>query len=336
MHRSVRKIAWIVTGILATMLFFAFTVCARETCVIPGGDAVAIRLNSKGVIVLGFSDESNDNPARKAGLKKGDRILKIGENEITSNDTMVAALNLTEGNETVLCYVRGKKECETKIRPIRSDGGDWQIGLLIKDSTAGIGTLTFILPDNGSYGCLGHGITDSDTDCLFCIGRGDLYPAEITSVRKGAEGAPGELQGMFGASHLGTAEKNTETGLFGTLNADLFSSRETILTASKEEVKEGAATIRCTLDNGGIREYSIEIVRIYRTLSGPTKNMLIRVTDPALLKQTGGIVQGMSGSPIIQNGKLVGAVTHVLINDPTCGYGIFIENMLNSLPASGQ
>lgn len=303
---------------------------AQITEVIPGGDAVAVRLNSDGVIVLGFTDDDGDNPARKAGLKKGDRIVRIGENDVTSNDTMTAALNLAGGNETKLRYVRNEKECETTLCPRQNSEGNWQIGLLVKDSTAGIGTLTYVLPQSGEYGCLGHGISDPDTEKLFCIGRGDLYPAEITAIRKGSCGAPGELQGMFGSPALGNAEKNTQCGLFGILNAASFEGRETIAVASKEEVREGSATIRCTLDDGGIREYSIEIVRIYRAFGGPTKNMLLRVTDESLLAKTGGIVQGMSGSPIFQNGKIVGAVTHVLINDPTCGYGIFIENMLSA------
>ncbi len=300
------------------------------TEVIPGGDAVAVRLTSDGVIVLGFTDENNDNPARTAGLKRGDRIVKIGEMKISANETMTAALNQIGGNAATLRYVRGNKECETTVCPRKSDDGTWQIGILIKDSTAGIGTLTYVIPDTGEYGCLGHGISDPDTDTLFCVGKGDLYPAEITNLRKGVCGTPGELQGMFGSPTLGRCVKNCETGLFGQLDAGRLKDRETIPIASKSEVREGSAVIRCTVDGDGIEEYAIEIVRIYRAFGGPTKNMLIRVTDPALLEQTGGIVQGMSGSPILQNGKLVGAVTHVLINDPTSGYGIFIENMLQS------
>lgn len=330
MHRFARKIPLFFAVFFSAIFLFTLLLHGAETQVIPGGDAVAIRLNSQGVIVLGFADESKENPARTAGLKKGDRIVKVGENEITSADTLTAALNLTQGARTTLRYVRGKKECETSVCAKQDQGGNWQLGLLVKDTTAGIGTLTFILPQSGAYGCLGHGITDADTEYLFCLGRGDLYPARITSVRKGVSGAPGELQGMFGAPALGNAAKNTETGLFGVLDTSLFCERNLISVASKDEVREGPATIRCTLDDGGIREYSIEIVRIYRTFGGTTKNMLLRVTDPTLLEQTGGIVQGMSGSPIFQNGKMIGAVTHVLINDPTCGYGIFIENMLSA------
>ncbi|MBQ1965422.1 MAG: SpoIVB peptidase, partial [Clostridia bacterium] len=271
-----------------------------------------------------------DNPARTAGLKQGDRILRVGDVEITCNEDFADALNAQGGNPIRLRYVRGNKEHETTVCPRKNDDGSWQIGVLVKDSTAGIGTLTYIVPITGEYGCLGHGISDPDTDTLFCVGKGDLFPAKITNLRKGECGAPGELQGSFGSSAYGNCLKNCEAGLFGKLDVTQFGERETMTVASKQEVREGTATIRCTVDGGGIQEYDIEIVRIYRAFGGPTKNMLLRVTDPDLLAKTGGIVQGMSGSPIVQNGKIVGAVTHVLINDPTSGYGIFIENMLKS------
>lgn len=325
-----RKIKKVVC--FAVILFFVTTIFALSSAaarVIPGGDAVAVRLQSDGVIVLGFTDDAKDNPARRAGLKRGDRIVSLGENEIRSSEDLSAALALAE-EETVLRYLRGNKEHRTAITVKKSSNGSACLGVLIKDCTAGIGTLTFVLPDCGRYGCLGHGITDPDTETLFPIGRGDLYPARITSVRKGAAGAPGELQGMFCSPSVGTADKNVQEGLFGGLDPSLFTQREWVETAEKSEVREGAATIRCTLDDGCIGEYAVEIVRVYRILGGTSKNMLLRVTDEALLAKTGGIVQGMSGSPIFQNGKLIGAVTHVLVNTPDTGYGIFIENMLGA------
>ncbi len=297
------------------------------TEVIPGGDAVAVRLTAAGVVVVGFTDDDRDNPARTAGLKKGDLITKVGDRELDGNQSLADGLKETGGRSVTLQYTRNGKNYETTLCPRPADGG-WQIGVLVKDSTAGIGTLTYILPDGGNYGCLGHGITDPDTETLFCVGRGDLYPAKITGLRKGQCGTPGELQGAFGSPALGTCVKNCETGLFGRLDRTLFQDRQAVPVASKNEIKEGDATIRCTVDDSGVQEYSVKIVRIYRTFGSVTKNMLVRVTDERLLEKTGGIVQGMSGSPIFQNGKLVGAVTHVLINDPTSGYGIFIENML--------
>lgn len=302
---------------------------APITEVIPGGDAVAVRLTAAGVIVVGFTDDDRDNPARTAGLKQGDRITRLGEREIDGNQSLADGLRENGGKSVTLQYTRKGKNYETAVCPRQAEGG-WQIGILVKDSTAGIGTLTYILPDGGNYGCLGHGISDPDTESLFCVGRGDLYPARITGLRKGLCGTPGELQGAFGSPALGTCVKNCETGLFGRLDPVLFRERKTVPVASKNEIKEGDATIRCTVDDTGVQEYSVKIVRIYRTFGSVTKNMLVRVTDERLLKKTGGIVQGMSGSPIFQDGKLVGAITHVLINDPTSGYGIFIENMLNA------
>lgn len=313
-------------------IFSAKTIAVASPAVsevIPGGDAVAVRLQSQGVLVIGFSD-SGANPAKQAGIRKGDRILKIGESEITSNDTMAAALELTNGNETEITLKRGNREFTVSVTPRQSSSGNWQIGLLVRDSTAGIGTLTYVIPETGEYGSLGHGITDPDTETLFPLRQGTICPAIITSVRRGESGTPGELQGLFSSPDLGSVCRNTQEGLFGTLSLNLLPDREPIPVAQKEAVQEGDAVIRCTIDEGGIREYSVRIVRIYRALAGPTKNMLIEVTDPELLRQTGGIVQGMSGSPILQDGKIIGAVTHVLINDPTRGYGIFIENMLEA------
>lgn len=327
--RKMKKITVFLAILLIAATVFALGAQAAQA-VIPGGDAVAVRLQCDGVIVLGFTDEAKDNPARKAGIKRGDRITKVGESPVTSGDDLTAALTLTGGQETKIAYVRGKKSHETDVCPKKAEDGTWQLGIFIKDTAAGIGTLTYILPDCGKYGCLGHGITDPDTESLFPVGRGDLYPAQITSIRKGKNGAPGELKGSFGASTWGAAEKNGETGLFGILDLQNFCDRTAVEIGDKNDVKEGPAVIRCTLDDGGIKEYTVEITQIYRTFGGTTKNMMLKVTDPALLAKTGGIVQGMSGSPILQNGKLIGAVTHVLINDPTAGYGIFIENMLNA------
>jgi stage IV sporulation protein B len=158
---------------------------SKITKVIPGGDAVAVRLMSKGVIVLGFTDEDKDNPARSAGLKRGDRILSVGEWDIEGNQSLAGALEKNGGNPVTLRYCRGNKEYETKATPRKNQDGTWQLGILVKDSTAGIGTLTYVVPDSGEYGCLGHGISDPDTDTLFCVGKGNLYPAQITNLRKG-------------------------------------------------------------------------------------------------------------------------------------------------------
>jgi stage IV sporulation protein B len=313
---------------LFLILAFSFTLTAFGRTVIPGGDAVAMRLECGGAIVLGFTDEERDNPGRRAGLKRGDRITGIGDSAVESADGLTAALNLC-GTECEIRFTREEKEMKASVSLRSGKEGSGRLGVLVKDSAAGIGTLTFLLPEGG-YGCLGHGITDSDTERLFPTERGVLFPARITAVHKGAAGSPGELQGMFVNPALGTALKNTETGLYGTLDPTKIAKRATVETAEKSEIREGPATVRCTVDEEGIREYDVEIVRIYRLFGGNTKNMLVRITDPELLEKTGGIVQGMSGSPLFQNGKLIGAITHVLVNNPAEGYGIFIENMLNA------
>lgn len=323
-------------ALLFLFLIFAitFSLSAFGRTVIPGGDAVAMRLECGGAIVLGFTDEEKANPGRKAGLQRGDRITGIGESEVNSADGLTAALNLCQG-ECELRFTREGKERKTSVTLRSGDGGTGRLGVLVKDSTAGIGTLTFVLPEGG-YGCLGHGITDSETDRLFPTRSGSLCPARITAVHRGTAGTPGELRGMFVNPALGTALKNTETGLYGILDRGKIPQRATVETAEKSEIREGAATVRCTVDEEGVREYDVEIVRIYRLFGGNTKNMLIRITDPELLEKTGGIVQGMSGSPLFQNGKLIGAITHVLINNPTEGYGIFIENMLPEAEAAEE
>lgn len=316
-------------ALLLAAAFFALSLSAAAA-LIPGGDAVAIRLQCDGVIVVGFSDTAKSNPARRAGLKEGDRIVALDGCEIRSDADLAAALSLCGEEAVGLRYVRGKKTCETEITPQKDGQGRVCLGIYGKDSAAGIGTLTFLDPESGTFGCLGHGIRDPEPEGLFPVSVGSLHDARITAVRKGVSGAPGELQGSFGGTVLGRVRENRETGVFGKAEDGVFRNRTPLDVAARDEIREGEAVIRCDVDGTGVREYAIRIVRIYHLLGSTTKNMLLQVTDPDLLEKTGGIVQGMSGSPIIQNGKLVGAVTHVLINDPTSGYGIFIENMLNT------
>ncbi len=306
----------------------------QGTILVPGGEAVGIKLYTKGVMVVGFSELNTSgikNPALKAGVRKGDVILAVNGTEVNSNEEL-AAQTEQAGEQPVELSVRRKGNTLTiKVTPVRdSVTGTLRLGLMVRDSTAGIGTLTYYDPTDGSFGSLGHGIGDADTGEILPLGRGTLEPVSITSVRKGKAGDPGELKGYFRiGSTLGGLTANLEEGLFGIGNGLEITGREAVHAASRKEIHTGPATIRCTVDEEGIKEYSIEIVRIYSAQT-KTKNMLIRVTDPVLLEKTGGIVQGMSGSPILQNGKLIGAVTHVLVDDPTKGYAIFVENMLET------
>ena len=297
----------------------------EDTKVYVGGVPFGIKFFTKGISVVGFEDEAN-NPAYKAGLRLYDTIVKANGKEISGIADLSQAV---EGGGTIeLTYLRAGKEYKINFTPKYSENEKkYTLGLWLKDSGAGIGTLTYVLAD-GSFGGLGHGICDSDTGELIPIYNGSVLGVTVNGIVKGQRGDPGELKGYFNSSKVGALYKNTENGVFGAL-AQIPSTitDKTYSLGLKNELKEGKATIICTLDDNIRREYSIEISNINRNATG-NKCFTIKITDEKLLNATGGIVQGMSGSPIIQNGKLVGAVTHVLINDPTTGYGIFIENML--------
>ena len=297
----------------------------EDTKVYVGGVPFGIKFLTQGVSVVGFDDEMT-NPAYKAGLRLYDTIIKANGKEISGIADLLQTIE--SGNAVELTYLRAGKEEKIKFSPKYSESEKkYTLGLWLKDSGAGIGTLTYVLAD-GSFGGLGHGICDSDTGELIPIFNGSVLGVTVNGIVKGQKGDPGELKGYFNSSKVGALYKNTENGVFGAL-AQIPSTitNKTYPIGLKNELKEGKATILCTLDDNVRREYSIEISNINKSATG-NKCFTIKITDEKLLSATGGIVQGMSGSPIIQNGKLVGAVTHVLINDPTTGYGIFIENML--------
>lgn len=304
----------------------------EDTKVYVGGVPFGIKFFTKGVSVVGFEDE-NTNPAYRAGLRLYDTIIKVNGKEVSGIADLSRA---AEGGASLeITYLRAGKENTVKFTPRYSESEKkYTLGLWLKDSGAGIGTLTYVLPD-GSFGGLGHGICDGETGELVPIFNGSVLGVTVNGIVKGQRGAPGELKGYFNSSKVGALYKNTENGVFGAL-VDIPDSvtGKTYSLGLKNELKEGAATVICTLDDNVRREYSIEISNINRSATG-NKCFAVKITDEKLLSATGGIVQGMSGSPIIQNGKLVGAVTHVLINDPTSGYGIFIENMLTESVGAG-
>lgn len=297
----------------------------EDVKVYVGGAPFGIKFLTRGVSVVGFEDESN-NPAYKAGLRLYDTIIKINGREILGNTDVGDAIS--RGGEVDLTFVRAGKEMNVKFAPKFSENEQkYTLGLWLKDSGAGIGTLTYVLED-GTFGGLGHGICDGDTGELVPITSGSVLGVTLNGVVKGKRGEPGELKGYFNSSKVGAIYKNTEVGVFGVLAEipDAIKGK-TYSIGLKNELKEGKATIICTLNDNVRREYSVEISNINRNADG-NKCFSVKITDERLVGATGGIVQGMSGSPIIQNGKLVGAVTHVLVNDPKSGYGIFIENML--------
>lgn len=292
---------------------------------IPVGQVIGLELLSDTVCVAAF-DENLGADAQKAGLKIGDEILNIDGRTIDNAEDVRLALEHSDG-QVRLRILRDEKERELCVMPrITAEGP--RLGVYLRQGVTGIGTVTWYDPSTGRFGTLGHGVNNAQGE-LVEMTAGKAYPASVLSVVKGKCGEPGQLRGGVDCPQaLGTLEKNTQRGVFG--SAEKGWSGEALEVASRDEVHTGQATIRSTVNGKEVREYSVEILKIYPEKRQEGRNMLIRVTDSALLETTGGIVQGMSGSPIIQNGKLVGAVTHVLVNDPTTGYGIFIENMLDA------
>ena len=318
--------------ILSVIIIFSFLITASAAdSLIPLGNTAGIKLHSSGAIIIDMSEGAASTPARAAGLAPGDVIMSIDGAPIHSNSELRNAVTGSEGKALTIEFMRDGKLYTKSITPQKNDDGEYALGIWIRDRLAGIGTMTFLDAESGEYGALGHGISDSDTGLLIPLEEGELIGSEVSSVKKGKCGNPGELIGEFkGTDALGSIEKNTESGIFGHLeNCGELSQKKSLPIAGKEEIRRGKATILSNIEGDSVEEYEIEITAIYHD-NEATKNMLIRATDPRLIEKTGGIVRGMSGSPIIQDGKLVGAVTHVLVNDPKKGYAIFIENMLDA------
>lgn len=301
-----------------------------ELLLIPGGMAFGVKFCTDGVLVVGFSEDGG-SPAYDAGLRINDIILSANGRELSGAGALTEIVDNSDGRDVTLLCRRDGKEFSVSVTPEKCADGTYRTGMWVRDGGAGIGTVTFIDPGTGAFGGLGHGICDSDTGKPVPLGRGMVMNVRISGITRGCAGTPGELRGYFEPEKLGAVTGNTDRGVFGLFSKLPEAYCEAIPAASPREVRSGDATILCTLDDGTIREYTVRLSDIDRSAAGG-RCFSVHVTDPVLIERTGGIVQGMSGSPILQNGKLVGAVTHVLINDPTSGYGIFIENMLASMP----
>ena len=292
---------------------------------VPVGEVIGLELSDDSVTVAAFDDASG-SAARDAGLQIGDEILTIDGLTIDSAEDVRRALAHCDG-DIDLCISRSGKHHHLTLTPRSTEDG-LRLGIYLRQGIAGIGTVTYYDPDTGRFGALGHGVS-CPQGRLQKMTRGSAYSGRILSVKKGTCGHPGQLRGTADPSlPIGTLKKNTPQGVFGIAKPGWLG--QPLPVASSNEVTTGAAVILSTVSDGDPREYSVEILKIYPKDRPDCRNLLLKVTDPALLDTTGGIVQGMSGSPIIQDGKLVGAVTHVLVNDPTTGYGIFIENMLDA------
>ena len=298
------------------------------------GTPFGMKLYTEGVLVIDLTDveteKGNINPAKEAGIKKGDYIVSVDGRRISTNEELCAAVESSAGNEMKFEI---KRNGNTKIirfcAAFSKETESYKIGLWVRDSSAGIGTLTFYSPATGVVCGLGHGVCDEDTDKLLELDSGELVTAEIISVEKGGSGSPGQLKGKFTYGSVGAIDLNNENGVYSLLKGKLNLSNLTEI-ALKQEVKDGEAQLLCTVSGNSPKLYSCRIKKRSSAYLSATQNLIVTVTDDGLLNLTGGIVQGMSGSPIIQNGKLIGAVTHVLIDDPTSGYGIFAENMLTT------
>lgn len=299
---------------------------------VPSGETIGVRLYADGVLVVGISRVTDAEgriamPAKNAGICVGDRIVAVGEEKIETTDDFVRLIN-DNGGKAEITLVRDDKKIKVSLLAVYSEkDGGYKAGLWVRDSTAGIGTLTFYDTTKNTFAALGHGICDADTGLLMTVRRGSITACRVRSVIKGENGAAGELLGDFSGKEIGKIEKNSLCGISG--ETEVVPYGTPMEAATRFETKEGKAVILCDVDGKGPREYEIEITKVAKTLRSDGKNLTIKVTSPELIEKTGGIVQGMSGSPIIQNGRIVGAVTHVLVNDPTSGYGIFIENMLS-------
>lgn len=304
------------------------------------GTPFGMKLYTDGVLVIDITTvetvSGSISPGEDAGVKKGDYILSADGRQVLTNEELSAAVAASGGNRIKLVIKRGGTQKTVYVTPALSkETNSYRIGLWVRDSSAGIGTLTFYSPATGIICGLGHGVCDEDTGDLLELKNGEIVSAEIVSVEKGSSGSPGQLKGRFTYSTIGKIDCNSEKGVYSVLKGKLGFSRLTE-TALKQEVRDGDAQILCTVDGREPQLYSCRIKKRSSAYLSATQNMTVTVTDPELLKLTGGIVQGMSGSPILQNGKLIGAVTHVLIDDPTTGYAIFAENMLKEAESTAS
>lgn len=326
----------VMCAIMLTSAIFAVNVGASENespKLIPGGIPFGVKFSTEGVIILSTEDFSAGivkSPAYEAGLRPKDIIIEANGQAVNSVVKLREIFNKSGGKGIDITYIRDGNKHTVKVTPVyTANDGEYKIGVNVKDSGAGLGTVTYIIPETLEFAGLGHGICDGESGKLIPMSRGVVTDITVSGIKKGVAGTPGEIKGYFGADKKGTLYKNTHCGVYGMFSKKPQDVGEAIEVGSRNDIKNGDAYIICTLDSSGPKKYNVEISDIDRS-SDTSKCFTVKIKDKNLINLTGGIVQGMSGSPIIQDGKLVGAVTHVLINDPTTGYGIFIENMLNA------
>ncbi len=319
-------------GVLPLKTIKVHTVEKQE--VLVSGSPVGIYMETKGVLVIDSGEITDREGIRRTPaehiIQSGDYICEIDGKVLTGKRQLMQLVRENQGEPMELQVIRHQETIKLEMTPVETEDGSYKLGIWVRDNIQGIGTLTYVEP-NGTFGALGHGISDTDTGERLEISDGDLYRADILSIRKGTAGTPGELRGVINyreENRIGTICGNSQYGIRGQMEPGKYTeSMKKIPTGLKQEIQTGKAEIRCDIGDG-IREYQCEILEIDSNARDTNKCFVLRITDDDLLSRTGGIVQGMSGSPVLQNGKLIGAITHVFVNDPTKGYGIFIENMM--------
>lgn len=307
-----------------------------KTSVIPVGKIAGIKLYTKGVLVVGMSEIEGKKPYERSNIQEGDIITNINNNEIENTTELIECINKSNGDPLNITYVADGETKECDITPVKNGEGKYQIGLWVRDSAAGIGTITFYEPETSSFVALGHGITDIDTSEIIDISSGELVNTKILSIVKGEVGTPGKIQGALdNQKSIGTIYKNTRLGIYGKVKVEsnlLPNYSNTMEVAGRDEIKLGKASILCSVENSNqIEEFEIEIEKKFTNNNYDNKSMLIKITDERLIEKTGGIVQGMSGSPIVQNGKFIGAVTHVIVSNPKEGYAVFGDMLIKQM-----
>lgn len=319
-------------GVLPLKTIKVHTVEKQE--VLVSGSPVGIYMETKGVLVIDSGEITDREGIRRTPaehiIQSGDYICEIDGKVLTGKRQLMQLVRENQGEPMELQVIRHQETIKLEMTPVETEDGSYKLGIWVRDNIQGIGTLTYVEP-NGTFGALGHGISDADTGERLEISDGDLYRADILSIRKGTAGTPGELRGVINyreENRIGTICGNSQYGIRGQMEPGKYTeSMKKIPTGLKQEIQTGKAEIRCDIGDG-IREYQCEILEIDSNARDTNKCFVLRITDDDLLSRTGGIVQGMSGSPVLQNGKLIGAITHVFVNDPTKGYGIFIDNMM--------
>lgn len=310
-----------------------------KTTVVPVGKAIGMKLYTEGVLVVGMSEIEGQKPYEASGIEAGDKIIEVNNEEISSTDELIECVNNSNGKNVEIKYISKQEEKTASIEPVKTSDNEYKLGLWVRDAAAGVGTLTFYEPSTGQFGALGHGINDVDTYELIDIASGELVTTNILEIVRGTDGAPGEIRGSIdNGVTIGKILKNTNVGIYGSVESfakAVNSNAKEMEVANRNEIQTGKAEILCELENGKTESYEIEIQKIFIDNNENNKSMLIKVTDEELLEKTGGIIQGMSGAPIIQNGKFIGAVTHVLVSDSTMGYAVFGDMMIKQMREVG-